>query len=203
MAGNECADLFGQYASGAFKDKAAETIATRSPDCACESWAFGSPGSPGPVANEEEVASCAFDPNHYDGLGNLTHKFVAKAFGVGLSVSRLDVVNHEDEVTALCEKLAERRSRSTKQTISRGWLSASVGCIRSLCDPQDPARRMFCVYATPRDGAVAHADVMATRYFDSKPDSPEAHLHLVAARSLLKLFLISESVSRGDGSITA
>lgn len=150
--------------------------------------------SPKPVDDREQLATCALNPDHYDNeTGRPTHQLVKKAFGSGLSVSRLDFASGQ-EVTNLCEKIAKNRKPKSgqPQTISNGWLSAEAGKIRAL---KDNIGRLFWVFDTALDGdeGRAHADVVAMRYFIG----PEQDLSKMedAATQLLELFLEPDGVS--------
>lgn len=156
----------------------------------CESVSV-SKYSEGPVLDEEFVATCRLNPTHYDSeTGRLTHKLVSKAFGSGLSVSRLKYAE-DHEVEALCERIAAGRNKPRKPVNSSGWLKAEAGQIRALMDDEG---LLYHVFDTGREDDKAHADIIARRHFGNDPATKvkaEA-----AAVKLLTLFLESDPEAR-------
>lgn len=179
--GEDCIRLFAM--AKAEKTRFAEVVFSNSGDCEQSSV---SKDSPRPVVDREQLATCVLNPDHCDNeTGRPTHQLVKKAFGSGLSVSRLDIASG-DEVTNLCKKIASnRKSKSGKQqTTSNGWLSAEAGKVRAL---KDEDGRLFKIYDTALVDCKAHADIVAMRYFGTSED--ERLKSEVAAMQLLDAFL--------------
>ena len=127
-------------ADGEDDDKLADNIEKAHPACTCEAVSIGD-GSPGPVANDEQLHRLVVSPRDYSpDDGSIRQAPFEKVFKNGLSVCR-SVASDEDVTSMLIEALEHRAEETPREFIAA--CTASVAAIRDILKDGE---RVFCVY---------------------------------------------------------
>jgi hypothetical protein len=124
------------------------------PGCCCEQVSV-SDLSPGPVRDEEVIASAVTSRNYVSG-GKILPTIFDQRIGDGLSVDR---VRYSDK--AAFDRRAEALVEGSLKKEYLGAICLSVTRIRQVTDS---GRRCFAVYDTAENDYVSHAEIAQTNH---------------------------------------
>ncbi|MCY1358955.1 hypothetical protein D9M69_455050 [compost metagenome] len=128
--------------------------------------------SPCIVDGAELLAVCTCHPNHLLEDGSLSADIVNAAYLHGMSVTRLaHETGGEAAVQLFCAEIfPAMRSGKPAKKAAVGIATFSAGDARAIC--YKDGSKSYRVYDTARENLVAHADVIASKYFGHIEDLP-------------------------------